>query len=123
MECETVRTNPGVFNAVLTIVEDLAGELLICVVARLLANTIEARLLQQLRQSVRFLTFLICLRLLQLRLSLWTLRLRHLQPAAPVNRRVIVQTFVASPTVHETRLALRRSALRLALQLALQLAL
>lgn len=49
MECETVRTNPGVFNAVLTIVEDLAGELLVRVVARLLADAVEPRLLQQLR--------------------------------------------------------------------------
>lgn len=85
MERKTVRTNPGMFDAVLAIVEDLAGEFLVRVVARLLAHAVKPRLLQQLRQPIRFLALFIYFRLLQQCLSLHALCLRHLQAATPVS--------------------------------------
>lgn len=91
MECKTVGTNPGVFDAVLTVMKNFAGELLVRIVTRLLADAVKPRLLQQLRKPIRLLALLLRLQLLGLRLSLGlhALRLRHLQRSTgqPISER------------------------------------
>lgn len=54
MERESLRTDPGVLDIVLAVVEDLAVELLIGIIAAVLADTVELALLQQCRQAVGF---------------------------------------------------------------------
>lgn len=79
METEAVGADPGVFDIVVTVVEHLAVELFVGIVAGLFAHAVELGLLQQLRETIGLLLFLLLFLLYLLQLLLlvfgWTLLL------------------------------------------------
>lgn len=66
MEGESLRADPGVLDAVLAVVEHLAVELGVCVVAGLLSHAVELGLLEQLGQTVGLLLLVFVFHLLQM---------------------------------------------------------
>lgn len=54
VECESVRTDPGMSSVFVAVVEDFASQPIIGIISGVLPNAIELRIRQQQTQSVRF---------------------------------------------------------------------